>query len=205
MRELHVARREQIGSWPCIRDAILGLIVREGVPLRAVALWSDLLPRLQGMELSISEVKDAISTLLIEGMISVASVCSDAEGGAAAYDATPRGVERSRAWLRMALHPPYMREELLLRIAVACGLEDIEALVEVVKYEEGACMSRVLQMGRVSDEIVMRALNDLPLDDWRTRNKRLVQAAEIESCEADMRWLQKVQAELREELEDTVR
>lgn len=202
MRELGVARRERVGSWPCIKDGILGLIVREGAPLRAVALWSDLLPRLQSMELSISEVNDAISTLLREGMVSVASARSDAEGGAA-YDATPRGVERSRAWLRTALHPPYLREELLLRIAVACGVEDIQALIEVVAYEEGACMARALQLGRVSDEIVMRALNDLPLDDWRTRNKRLVQAAEIESCEADMRWLQKVHAELKEELEDT--
>lgn len=200
MRELGVAGQERVGGWPRVKDGILGLIVREGAPLGAVALWSDLQPRLHGIELSIAEVKDAISMLLVEGMIGIASV-GPGEGGAA-YDATSRGVERLRAWLRMALHRPCMREELLLRMAVAGGPDDLCDLIEVVRYEEGACMTRALQLGRISDEIVMRAMNHLPLNDWRTRNKRLVQAAEIESCEADMRWLQKVQAELEEELRD---
>ena len=150
---------------------------------------------LQGIELPIGEVRSALNSLTAEGMIASIAAADDSE---VVYGVTVAGIERRDAWLRSALSPPFCREELLMRLAVASGPDDIRRLVDLVRSEERARMTEAMERQAVPEKIVMRARNGLPINDWRTRTKFLLHAAELEHSQAELHWLQQVRAVLRE-------
>lgn len=199
MNEPGVGPQHHVSSWPRLKEGILGFIAREEQPLHAAALWSLLLPRLRGIELPISEVKAALSSLIAEGMVASIPAASDSEE---TYGVTVAGFEHRDAWLRSPLCPPYCREELLMRLAVASGLDDIRRLVGLVRREESARMMEVIERQAVPEEIVLRARSGLPINDWKTRTKFLLHAAEMEHCQAELQWLQQVRVVLGEELDE---
>ncbi|HEV7942466.1 MAG TPA: hypothetical protein VGP17_06660 [Solirubrobacteraceae bacterium] len=191
--------QRSVSSWPRLSEGILGFIAREEEPLHAAALWSLLLPRLRGIELPIGEVRAALRGLIAEGMIASVAAADDSE---ATYWVTVAGIEHRDAWLRSPLNPPYCREELLMRLAVASGPDDIRRLVDLVRSEERARVTEAMERQAVPEEIVLRARSGLPINDWRTRTKFLLHAAELEHCQAELHWLQQVRAVLREELDE---
>lgn len=199
MSEPGVGPHRHASSWPRLKEGILGFIAREEEPLHAAALWSLLLPRLRGIELPIGEVRAALSGLVAEGMIASIAAADDSE---ATYWVTVAGIERRDAWLRSPLNPPYCREELLMRLAVASGPDDIRRLVDLVRSEERARVTEAMERQAVPEEIVLRARSGLPINDWRTRTKFLLHAAELEHCQAELHWLQQVRGVLREELDE---
>jgi hypothetical protein len=199
MNDPGVGPQRHVLCWPRLKEGILGFIAREDEPLHAAALWSLLLPRLHGIELPIGEVREALGALIAEGMIAPITATDDSE---ATYWVTVAGIERRDAWLRSPLCPPYCREELLMRLAVASGIDDIRRLTELVRSEERARVTEAMERQAVPEEIVLRARSGLPINDWRTRTKFLLHAAELEHCQAELHWLQQVRAVLREELDE---
>lgn len=89
-----------------------------------------------------------------------------------------------------------------MRLAVASGLDGIRRLVDLVRSEESAWMMEAIEREAVPEEIVMRARSGLPINDWKTRTKFLLHAAELEHCQAELQWLQQVRAVLRRELNE---
>lgn len=112
-----------------------------------------------------------------------------------AYMGTAKGVRQLNRWIGSPIEPAHFREEILVRMAV-CRADDVPRLVELVREQERTCMQDAMSASFVSDEIALRRINDLPVDEWMTTVMVLLRDAELELIDADLRWLQSVRASL---------
>jgi DNA-binding PadR family transcriptional regulator len=137
----------------------------------------------------------------------VVSLPADAQGGpfraqgrgarslpATSYEATPRGVEHFRRWMRASTSMPPVREELLAKIAF-CAPSDLPRMIEIVRDAELACLGR---LGEMNER--MRTARRLAGDDsWRRLMSLIVTASDVAWWDGRIKWLQEVRRYLQRE------
>lgn len=189
------ATRLQMRDWWRMQEALLGLIVREQEPLHAAALWELLSMRLRGADLPIGRLRWMLARLQNSGLIQPVPRDVMEPRASLSYMGTAKGVRHLNRWIGSPIEPAHFREEILVRMAV-CRASDVPRLVELVREQERTCMQDAMSASFVSDEIALRRINDLPVDEWMTTVMVLLRDAELELIDADLRWLQSVRASL---------
>lgn len=194
MAEVGIAH-PQMRDWWRMQEALLGFIVREQEPLQAAALWELLTRRLRGADLPLGRLNWMLARLQNDDLIAPVPWRTRESRSFMTYVATAKGVRHLNRWMHSPIEPPHFREEILVRMAV-CSLADVSRLIELVRQQEQACMQDALSVSFVSDEIALRRINDLPVDEWMATIMVLLRDSELELLEADLRWLQAVRVSL---------
>jgi DNA-binding PadR family transcriptional regulator len=127
-------------------EAMLGLVIEQ--PDSASRLGQRLVARFRSAQFTRSTGHNALNRLVRQGLV---RVVLDAAGGEERYEATPRGVERFRSWLRSCSPAaPALREELQAKVAF-CAPADLPELIEAIGAEERACANMFAAVhGRLS-------------------------------------------------------
>ena len=165
-------------------EVALGLVIEQ--PGTSAGVAQRLNAYLGSTEFTVQAVSKALERLEEQGFVRLA----DGE-----YVATPRGVERFRAWLSASLPLPPVREELLAKIAL-CRVEDLPRLIGVVRDAELACLGMVNDLNeRVREErrIVERVA------EWRRRACVVVMGGDLAWWEARITWLENLRGKMEEE------
>ncbi len=194
MSEIGLAQAQMRGWWRT-QEALLGFIVREQEPLHSAALWELLSRRLRGVDLPIGRLRWMLARMQSAGLIEPVPRGGHEPHASVTYMGTVRGVRHLQRWMRSPIDPAHFREEILVRMAV-CSESDVPRLVEVVREQEKTCIQDALSASFVSDEIALRRINGLPIDEWTTKLMVLSRDAELELVDADLRWLQSVRESL---------
>ncbi len=189
------AAQPQVRDWWCMQAALLGFIVREQEPLHAAALWELLGRRLRGADLPVGRLRWMLARLQSDGLIEPVPRQKNEPHASVTFMGTVKGVRHLHRWIRSPIDAAHFREEILIRMAV-CSANDVPRLVELVREQEQTCMQDALSASFVSDEIALRRINDLPVDEWMTKIMVLCRDAELELIDADLRWLQAVRVSL---------
>lgn len=115
-------------------EAVLGLVIEE--PDHGFGLERRLEERFSSARFAYSTAYNALYRLERDGLVRVV----DSEQGVrnARYEATEKGVEHFRAWVRKPTRMPVLREELHAKIAL-CEPRDLPRMIEMVHLEELAC------------------------------------------------------------------
>ncbi len=126
----------------------MGLVIEQ--PDSASQLGRRLVERFRSARFTRSTGHNALARLARQGLVRV--VCDESSTGEEErYEATPKGVEHFRAWLRSSpTAAPALREELQAKIAF-CVPEDLPRLIDAICAEERACASMfAAAQGRLS-------------------------------------------------------
>jgi DNA-binding PadR family transcriptional regulator len=117
-------------------EAVLGLVIEQ--PDRGFGLERRLEERFGAARFAYSTAYNALYRMERQGLVRVAGTATG-DAREATYEATPRGVEHFRQWLRAPATAPVLREELHAKIAF-CEPRDLPRLIDVVHDEELACI-----------------------------------------------------------------
>jgi DNA-binding PadR family transcriptional regulator len=181
-------------------NAVLGLVIER--PGNSYELERRLERRFGSAGFAHGTGYHAVRRLSSQGLIRPVGADSPHRGGpesagslpATAYEATPRGVDHFRRWLRASVSMPPVREELLAKIAL-CGPSDLPRMVEIVRDAELACAA---QLQEVNER--MRTERRLAGDDaWRRLMSLIVTAGDVAWWDARIKWLQELRSYLQRE------
>jgi DNA-binding PadR family transcriptional regulator len=181
-------------------DAVLGLLIER--PANSYQLERRLASRFGSAHFAHGTAYHAVRRLSSQGLIRTvgpepAPLQAVEHRGplrATDYEATPRGVEHFRSWLRASPSTPPVREELLAKIAF-CGPSDLPRMIEIVRDAELACAA---QLKEVNER--MRTARRLAGDDpWRRLMSLIVTAGDVAWWDSRIKWLQELRRYLQEE------
>lgn len=118
---------------------MLGLVIEQ--PDCGFGLERRLEERFGAARFAYSTAYNALYRMERQGLV---RVIAGEEGGAreARYEATDKGIEHFRRWVRGGGSAPVLREELHAKIAL-CEPRDVPRLIEVVHQEELACVAQL--------------------------------------------------------------
>ena len=128
---------------------MLGLVIEQ--PDHGFGLERRLKERFGSAGFAYSTAYSALHRMEKDGLVRVLG--AEAEPAAlreVTYEATPRGVEHFRDWVRGASSAPVLREELHAKIAL-CEPRDLPRLIDVVHAEELACIA---ELDRIRERMV---------------------------------------------------
>lgn len=128
-------------------DAVLGLLIE--MPDHGFKLERRLEERFGSARFAYSTAYSALRRLQKDGLIRAAPG-RPPSAGEVVYEATPKGVEHFREWVRAPTSGPVLREELHARIAL-CEPRDLPRLIDIVHVEESAC---VAELERIRERMV---------------------------------------------------
>ena len=131
---------------------MLGLVIEQ--PDHGFSLERRLQERFAAARFAYSTAYSALRRLQKDGLVRVVQT-EDAAGEEVAYEATQKGVEHFRAWVRAPTDAPVSREELHAKIAL-CEPRDLPRLIDAVHTEELACIAAAV--GLASNLAAVRAL-----------------------------------------------
>jgi DNA-binding PadR family transcriptional regulator len=138
-------------------EAVLGLVIEQ--PDHGFSLERRLQERFAAAQFAYSTAYSALRRMQKDGLVRVVA----ADQGAAnevIYEATQKGVEHFRNWVRAPTGAPVSREELHAKIAL-CEPRDLPRLIDAVHTEELACIAEL-------DRIRERMVAELRLAAGRT-------------------------------------
>jgi DNA-binding PadR family transcriptional regulator len=118
---------------------VLGLVIEH--PDHGFSLERRLQARFAAARFAYSTAYSALRRLQKDGLVCVAQADPTA-GEEVTYEATPKGVEHFRSWVRAPTGAPVSREELHAKIAL-CEPRDLPRLIDVVHAEELACIAEL--------------------------------------------------------------
>src|ERR1035441_3011909 len=119
-------------------EAVLGLVIEQ--PDHGFSLERRLQERFAAAQFAYSTAYSALRRMQKDGLVRVA----EADQGAAnevIYEATQKGVEHFRNWVRAPTGAPVSREELHAKIAL-CEPRDLPRLIDAGHTEELGCIAR---------------------------------------------------------------
>jgi DNA-binding PadR family transcriptional regulator len=113
------------------------------------------------------------------------------------YEATDQGVDHFEEWILGSSPAPPLRDELHMKIAL-CRPRNLPRLIDLVYGQELACMGRLRDLERSSD-------NDATGEcgDWSRLMRVLARDAEIALWKARIEWLQRARGMLERLLEES--
>lgn len=118
-------------------EAVLGLVIER--PDSGFGLEHRLEERFGAARFAYSTAYNALYRMEREGLVRVVHAGgSDGDEGEARYEATERGIEHFRRWLRTSSALPVLRDELQAKVALSAPRE-LPRLIEMVRNEELAC------------------------------------------------------------------
>ena len=181
-------------------EAVLGLVIEQ--PDRGFSLERRLEQRFGAARFSYSTAYNALYRMERQGLVRVAD--GDAPGsGEAVYEATAKGIEHFRDWVRSSTHAPVLREEIHARVAL-CEPRDLPRLIEILHAEE---LSALAELDGVRERIIAErrgaAGGDLA-EQWSALMGRGVADAEAAFWGGRINQLARLRAyleDLREEAE----
>jgi len=138
-------------------EAVLGLVIEQ--PDHGFSLERRLQERFAAARFAYSTAYSALRRLKKDGLVRVAETDPSA-GDEVTYEATQKGVEHFRNWVRASTSAPVSREELHVKIAL-CEPRDLPRLIAAVHNEEIACIAEL-------DRIRERMVAELRLAAGRT-------------------------------------
>lgn len=115
-------------------EAVLGLVIER--PDRGFALERRLEERFGSAQFAYSTAYNALYRMAREGLVRMLD--SDQGARDARYEATEKGIEHFREWVRRPTRMPVRREELHAKIALS-EPRDLPRMIEMVHMEELAC------------------------------------------------------------------
>jgi DNA-binding PadR family transcriptional regulator len=131
-------------------EAVLGLVIEQ--PDHGFSLERRLQERFATARFAYSTAYSALRRLQKDGLVRV--VASDrADADEVTYEATPKGVEHFREWVRASSSAPVSREELHAKIAL-CEPRDLPRVIDTVHAEELACIG---ELDRIRERMVAEA------------------------------------------------
>jgi DNA-binding PadR family transcriptional regulator len=181
-------------------NAVLGLLIER--PCNSYQLERRLERRFGSAGFAHGTAYHAVKRLSSQGLIRPVAPYSPLQKGSqsdgslhsTAYEATPRGVEHFRRWLRSSTSIPPVREELLAKIAF-CEPSDLPRMIEIVRDAELACIAQLEAVNQG-----MRSARGLAGDDqWRRLMSLIVTAGDVAWWDARIKWLQDVRRYLQRE------
>jgi DNA-binding PadR family transcriptional regulator len=128
-------------------EAVLGLVIER--PDHGFSLERRLEARFAAARFAYSTAYSALRRLQRDGLVRVAQADPSA-GGEVTYEATQKGVEHFRAWVRAPSSAPVSREELHAKIAL-CEPRDLPRVIDAVHVEELACIA---ELDRIRERMV---------------------------------------------------
>jgi len=126
---------------------VLGLVIEQ--PDHGFSLERRLEERFSAARFAYSTAYSALRRLQKDGLVRVAET-DPAAGEEVAYEATGKGVEHFRNWVRAPTSAPVPREELHAKIAL-CEPRDLPRLIDAVHSEELACIA---ELDRIRERMV---------------------------------------------------
>jgi DNA-binding PadR family transcriptional regulator len=152
-------------------EAVLGLVIEQ--PDHGFKLERRLEQRFGSARFAYSTAYNALRRLEKSGLVQAGAGRAPL-GDEVIYEATPKGCEHFRDWVRAPASGPVLREELHARIALS-EPRDLPRLIEVVHVEEGAC---VAELERIRERMMVeRQLGDsrpVAQESWSTLMDRAV-------------------------------
>jgi DNA-binding PadR family transcriptional regulator len=131
-------------------EAVLGLVIEQ--PDHGFSLERRLQERFATARFAYSTAYSALRRLQKDGLVRV--VASDqAAADEVTYEATQKGVEHFREWVRASSSAPVSREELHAKIAL-CEPRDLPRVIDAVHAEELACIA---ELDRIRERMVAEA------------------------------------------------
>ncbi len=115
---------------------------------------------------------------------------------ATVYEATPRGIDHFKRWMRAAISTPPVREELHAKVAL-CRPSDLPRMIVVVRKAESVCTGKLQGL----NSRVRSRRCALDEDDFRVRMDLVVSSGDQAWWESRIKWLQKVRVYLEDEWE----
>jgi DNA-binding PadR family transcriptional regulator len=151
-------------------EVVLGLVIER--PDHGFSLERRLKERFAAARFAYSTAYSALRPLKKDGLVRVADADTAGAGSAPArkvvYEATPKGVEHLRNWVRAPTSATVWREELHAKIAL-CEPRDLPRLIDIVYAEELACGA---ELERIRERMVAeRRLGAPPAtveEEWST-------------------------------------
>jgi DNA-binding PadR family transcriptional regulator len=128
-------------------EAVLGLVIER--PDHGFSLERRLEERFSAARFAYSTAYSALRRLQKDGLVRVAQADHTA-GEEVIYEATQKGVEHFRNWVRAPTSAPVSREELHAKIAL-CEPRDLPRLIDAVHTEELACIA---ELDRIRERMV---------------------------------------------------
>jgi DNA-binding PadR family transcriptional regulator len=176
-------------------DALLGLLIEQ--PDHGYSLARRLRERFGAAQFVHSSTYSALDRLEKKGMIRVVDA-SSSDKNETVYEATPKGAEHFRQWLRASDGAPVLRDELHAKIALS-GPRDLPRLIDLVHSEELACIA---QLESIRQRLLEERRNTRPRALAEQEWSPLVERG-ISRAEADF-WGGRIQqlAQLRTYLEE---
>ncbi len=138
-------------------EAVLGLVIEQ--PDHGFSLERRLQERFAAARFAYSTAYSALRRLQKDGLVRVLAPDQGASAEVT-YEATQKGVEHFRNWVRAPSSAPVSREELHAKIAL-CEPRDLPRLIDAVHTEELACIAEL-------DRIRERMVAELRLAAGRT-------------------------------------
>jgi DNA-binding PadR family transcriptional regulator len=187
-------------------EAVLGLVIEQ--PDRGFSLERRLEQRFGAARFSYSTAYNALYRMERQGLVRVAGGGARGSGAApssgdAVYEATAKGIEHFRNWVRSSTHAPVLREEIHARVAL-CEPRDVPRLIEILHAEE---LSALAELDGVRERIIAErrgaAGGDLA-EQWSALMGRGVADAEAAFWGGRINQLARLRAyleDLREEAE----
>lgn len=126
---------------------MLGLVIER--PDHGFSLERRLEERFSAARFAYSTAYSALRRLQKDGLVRVAQADHTA-GEEVIYEATQKGVEHFRNWVRAPTSAPVSREELHAKIAL-CEPRDLPRLIDAVHTEELACIA---ELDRIRERMV---------------------------------------------------
>jgi DNA-binding PadR family transcriptional regulator len=129
---------------------VLGLVIEQ--PDHGLSLERRLEERFAAARFAYSTAYSALRRLQKDGLVRVVKADPSA-GEEVTYEATQKGIEHFRNWVRAPTGAPVSREELHAKIAL-CEPRDLPRLIDAVHNEELACIG---ELDRIRERMVAEA------------------------------------------------
>jgi len=176
-------------------EAVLGLVIEK--PDHGFRLERRLEERFGSARFAYSTAYSALRRLEKDGLVRPAAGRAPL-GDEVIYEATPKGCEHFRDWVRAPASGPVLREELHARIAL-CEPRDLPRLIEVVHVEERACVG---ELDRIRERMVaeqeLNGTRPVIQEPWSALMGRAVAHGEAAFWGGRIRQLAQLRAYLEE-------
>jgi DNA-binding PadR family transcriptional regulator len=141
-------------------EAVLGLVIEQ--PDRGFGLERRLDQRFPAARFAYSTAYSALRRLQKDGLVRAVKTGGNVRGAGAGgaeargageevtFEATPKGVEHFRNWIREPTSAPIPREELHAKISL-CDPRDLPRLIDTLHTEELACIA---ELDRIRERMV---------------------------------------------------
>jgi DNA-binding PadR family transcriptional regulator len=177
-------------------EAVLGLVIEQ--PDTASRLGKRLVERFRAAQFTSSTAHNALTRLARAEFVRVV-VEDSAPAEEPRWEATPRGVEHFRAWLRSCSSAaPALREELQAKVEF-CTAEDLPHLIEAIRAEERACASMfAAAQGRLSEADLTAPRHSSDASRWSAATRRAVLRDEAAMWGMRFKRLERLRARVEE-------